>query len=154
MPIDTERFAASAGTAFGADPGHHQVDLFGFEVVAVVEMAADPLDKVTLMMVDLAADPTDQMEVVVWVAQFPSRPFVGPQARLPDQIEISEQGEAAVNRRGIDGRVGFVHLTDDLLNGEMPTSAVQHFPHPETGLGESIAPIAEQFCQLPFCFHG
>ena len=133
----------SGRTAFGADARHHQVDLFGFEVVAVAEMAADALDKVSLVMINLPADPAHQMEVVVRVTQLPPRALVGPEARLSNQVEISEQGKAAIDRGSVDRRISLMHLSDNLLNGEMPTGAVEDFPNPETGLGESVPPIAE-----------
>lgn len=121
--------------------------------MARIQMAADLFDQISLMMVDLAAHPADKVEVVVGMPQFPAGAFIGAETRLPNQIQISEKGEGSVNRGGVDGRVGFVHLPDDLLHGEVATGAIQDFPDPEPGFGETISPIAEQFGQFSLNGH-
>lgn len=140
-------------SAASARTGNHEVDLLGFEAVPGAEMAADPVDQVSFVMVDFAADFAYEVEMVVRMPQFPPCTFIRTQARLPHQVQISEQCEGAVHRGGIDGRIGLVHLPHDFLDGQVAPSAIQDFPDPEPGLGEAVAPIPEQFSQFLFDGH-
>jgi hypothetical protein len=117
------------------------------------EVAPDLIDQVTLVMVDVPAYLADQMEMVIGMAQLPACPFVGTQARLPDQVQVGEQGESAVDRRRIDARIGLVHLPYDLLHCQMAPTSIEYLPDPEPGLGEAITSIPEEFGKFSLYCH-
>ena len=119
--------------ATGAGPGYHQVDLPGFEAVPGIEMAADLFDQVSLVVVDLTANLAYEMEVIVRMAQFPPGPFIWAQTRFANQIQVGEQGKSAIDRGGVDGRVRLVHLSNDLLDGQVTSGAVQYLPDTKPG---------------------
>lgn len=139
--------------ATSAGPGHHQVDLPGFEAVPGIEMAADLFDQVSLVVVDLTANLAHEMEVIVRMAKFPPGPFIRAQTRLANQIQVGEQGKSAIDRGGVDGRVRLVHLSNDLLDGQVTSGAVQYLPDTKAGLREAVAPVAEQSGQFSFKGH-
>lgn len=136
----------SAGLrAPGTCPGHHQVDLLGIETVPGIEVSADLFDQVSLVVIHLPTNLAYEVEVVVRMAQLPPCPFIRTQTRLADQIQVGKQGKSAIDGRGVDRRVGLVHLPHDLFDRQMASGSIQHLPDSKPGLRETIAPVPEQF---------
>src|SRR5690606_8856274 len=125
--------------AIRAETGHQQLHLLGDPPVLRLEMLADPADQIARVMVHLPAPAAAEMELVVGMGRLPVRGSTTVETGLPDQPELREEGEGAINRRQVDVGVLGSDPGRDLVCREMSLGGGHDVPDRPSGSGHPVA---------------
>jgi hypothetical protein len=137
-----------------AAAGDGQLDRTRLEAVPAPEVIDNASDEIASMVIDAAAHVTHQVEVLVRVGDLPPGDVLVTQPRLPDEVELREQGQRSVDRRQVDARLAFGDASSELLDGQMALRIVQRTPDRLPGSGDAIPLDPQPVTELVGALHG